>query len=55
MNLDKLEEIAGDQLRTFRGRELGIPREIDFDKYLRTKQITVISGVRRSGKSTLLA
>ncbi len=34
---------------------MGISRDIKYNKYLKTKQICVISGIRRSGKSTLLA
>lgn len=55
MPLAKLEEVAADQLKYFKGKEIGTQREIRFEKYLETKQITVISGIRRSGKSTLLA
>jgi len=55
MNLTKLEDIVADQLKNFQKRDIGIIRNIDFNKYLKTKQITVISGIRRSGKSTLLA
>lgn len=52
--LSLLEEIVADQLRNFRQRELGVSRDVDFKKYFTSKQIVVISGVRRSGKSTLL-
>jgi len=55
MNLSKLEEVAADQLNNFKNKDIGITRDIDFKKYLKTKQITVISGIRRCGKSTLLA
>lgn len=55
INMRLLEEVVLDQLEYFRNRETGIPREIDFDKLLKTMQITVISGIRRSGKSTLLS
>lgn len=50
-----LETIAADQAEMFAKKPLGVPRLIDFDKYVATKHIVVISGVRRSGKSTLLA
>lgn len=50
----KLEDIIADQLKSFKEKEQGVLRDIDFDKYINTKQITVISGIRRSGKSTLL-
>ena len=55
MNLIKLEEVVADQLRNFQKKDIGIIRDINFNKYLKTKQITVISGIRRSGKSVLLA
>lgn len=55
INKDKLEKVVNDQLSAFKKKDSGITREIDFDKQLKTKQITVISGIRRSGKSTLLA
>lgn len=49
-----LEDVAIDQFDGFSKKESGIERDIDFDEYLKTKQIVVISGIRRSGKSTLL-
>ena len=54
MPIEKLEEIIADQLKMFKGKDLGVLRDIDFAKYIKTRQITVISGIRRSGKSTLL-
>lgn len=50
----RLERIIQDQAKTFKEKETGVTREIDFKKYLKTEQIIVISGIRRSGKSTLL-
>ncbi len=50
-----LSEIIEDQLGKFKDRDIGISRDIEFDKYIKTQQITIISGIRRSGKSTLLA
>lgn len=55
MNTEKLEEIIEDQLEIFNKKDTGVAREIDYKKYLKSKQITVIAGVRRVGKSTLLA
>ena len=55
INLSKLEEIAADQFNNFKNKNTGVIRDIDFKKYLKTKQITVISGIRRCGKSILLA
>ncbi|MFC1613562.1 ATP-binding protein [Patescibacteria group bacterium] len=54
-NLPQLEEIAIEQLKNFKKKDSGVTRDIKFDKYLNTKQITVISGIRRCGKSTLLS
>ncbi|MFH1233278.1 MAG: ATP-binding protein [Patescibacteria group bacterium] len=54
MEQDFLEKIIQDQAKTFKEKDFGTAREIDFKKYLKTEQITVISGIRRSGKSTLL-
>lgn len=55
INMSLLEEVVNDQLEYFRKKDTGTARRIDFDKYLKTRQITVISGIRRSGKSTLLS
>lgn len=49
-----LENIIIDQAETFKSKKLGTLRDVDFKQYLKTKQITVISGIRRSGKSVLL-
>lgn len=54
MELTLLEQIVADQKKNFEVKDPGLARELDFSKYLKTKQITAISGVRRSGKSTLL-
>jgi hypothetical protein len=53
--LELLEEVIADQAKMFLNKDVGILRDVDFEKYLKTDQITVISGIRRSGKSTLLA
>ncbi len=50
-----LDAVVADQADAFARKSSGVPRILDFDKYIATKQIVVISGVRRSGKSTLLA
>ena len=55
MNLSKLEAVAADQLNNFKSKDIGVIRNVDSEKHLKTKQITVISGIRRCGKSTLLA
>lgn len=55
MDITKLEGVIRDQAVTFQKKSRGIPRAIDFKKHLSTHQITVVTGIRRSGKSTLLA
>ena len=50
----QLEELVVSQKESFLARDTGIPREVDIQRYCRTGQIVVISGIRRSGKSTLL-
>ncbi|HRY60141.1 MAG TPA: ATP-binding protein [Patescibacteria group bacterium] len=55
MALDKkiIEQVVLDQRKTFEKRFDYIPREVP-KSFLENKKISVISGVRRSGKSTLL-
>ncbi|MDD3292733.1 MAG: ATP-binding protein [Candidatus Pacebacteria bacterium] len=53
-NILKLEEIVNDQLKNLMSKDSGMERLIDFDKYINSKQIVILSGIRRSGKSTLL-
>ncbi|MFA5962115.1 MAG: ATP-binding protein [Parcubacteria group bacterium] len=54
LDLGFLGRVISDQAETFREKKPGTLRDVDFEKYLKTKQITVISGIRRAGKSTLL-
>ena len=54
MTASQLEELVLSQKESFLSRDPGIPREVDASRYQRTGQIVVISGIRRSGKSTLL-
>lgn len=54
LNDTLLTEVIEDQLKLFENKDNGIPRDIAYDKYFKTEQICVISGIRRSGKSTLL-
>jgi len=49
-----LEELLLDQKDSFISRAPGVSREINLERYHVTGQIVVISGVRRSGKSTLM-
>ena len=54
INSSVLEKIILDQSQIFKEKDLGVKRDVDFERYLTTRHITVISGIRRSGKSTLL-
>lgn len=54
ININILAEVIEDQLDRFKNKDTGISRDILYDKYIKTEQISVISGIRRSGKSTLL-
>ena len=53
-NLVLLEEIIIDQLKRIKRKEKLILRDIDYKKYKNNKQIVVISGIRRCGKSSLM-
>lgn len=55
MDKDQLKRIVLDQKAYFKNRNNLIYRDINYDLYIRTSQIVVISGVRRCGKSCLLA
>lgn len=50
----RLEELLLDQKETFLSRSPGISRRVDFNRYCANEQVVVISGIRRSGKSTLM-
>lgn len=50
-----ISEVIEDQLNKFKNKDIGLSRDVEFEKYIKTIQITVVSGIRRSGKSTLLA
>ncbi|MCL1932961.1 MAG: ATP-binding protein [Candidatus Azobacteroides sp.] len=54
MDLSALETVVFDQKELFAKEDTSVPRAIDYDNYIGTEQIVVISGIRRSGKSTLL-
>lgn len=50
-----LELVIADQASLFAQKPMGIPRIVNFERYLANNHIVVITGVRRSGKSTLLS
>lgn len=54
MEQSQIEDVVNDQINYFLKKDSGFERDIDFKEHLKSKQITVISGVRRCGKSTLL-
>lgn len=54
MEQSKLQEIILDQYNVFQKKDSGLERLIDNKNYIKSARIIVISGVRRSGKSTLL-
>lgn len=49
-----LSEVAENQQARFFSRDLGVPREIDVSAISETGFATIVTGVRRCGKSTLL-
>ena len=55
MDKDQLKRIVLDQKNYFKSRNNLIYRDINYELYIRTSQIVVISGVRRCGKSCLLS
>lgn len=54
MNKDRLREIILDQKEVFNNKKDLIKRDIELEKYIKTQQVVVISGIRRCGKSSLL-
>jgi len=54
MTIEQLKEIYLDQKSAFNKKQGLIDRDIDLSTYLNTSQVVVITGVRRSGKSSLL-
>ena len=49
-----LEEVVLSQKERFAACDAGVPRQVDLPRYMAHEQIVIVSGVRRSGKSTLL-
>ena len=54
MNKDRLKEIMLDQKDAFNNTKHLIRRNIPLEKYIKTSQVVIISGIRRCGKSSLL-
>jgi len=54
MNKDRIKEILFDQKEVFESKKNLIFRDMKLDNYIASKQIIVITGVRRCGKSSLL-
>lgn len=54
LSKERLKEIYLDQRSMFNRRKDLIMRDVDLIPYLRTQQVVIISGIRRSGKSALL-
>lgn len=54
MSENSLWQIYLDQKQVFEAKRNLIDRDVEIENFLSTKQIVVISGVRRSGKSSLL-
>lgn len=54
MEIGELGMVVAEQAAYFALKDKGVLRDVDFNKYLATSNITVISGPRRAGKSTLL-
>jgi predicted AAA+ superfamily ATPase len=53
MKKERLEEVVLDQYENLRNKNIGFERNVDSGKMINTTLITVISGVRRCGKTTL--
>jgi len=54
MEKSRLKEIMLDQKESFNRRSALTERDIDLRKAISTRQIVIVSGIRRCGKSTLL-
>lgn len=54
MNKDRLHEIMTDQREVFNLQKDLIDRDVDLNRYIKTGQVVIISGIRRCGKSSLL-
>lgn len=54
MDKDRLKEIMFDQKDVFNSKKHLIDRDIGLEKHIASRQIVIISGIRRCGKSSLL-
>ncbi|MEM4248114.1 MAG: ATP-binding protein [Candidatus Nanoarchaeia archaeon] len=54
LNLKTIQEIVAEQAELFKAKDCGIPRHCSIENNLASPLVTVITGVRRCGKSTLL-
>ena len=54
MNKERLKEILFDQKEVFSQQKHLIERDIDYNRYISTRQVVMVSGIRRCGKSSLL-
>jgi predicted AAA+ superfamily ATPase len=54
MQKDRLKEIMLDQKEVFNHQKHLIDRDIDYERYILTGQVVIVSGIRRCGKSSLL-
>ena len=54
MQKERLKEIMIDQKEVFSQQKHLIERDVDYERYVQTKQVVIISGIRRCGKSSLL-
>jgi len=54
MNKERLKEILLDQKAVFNQPKNLIHRDVELNKYIKTGQVVIISGIRRCGKSSLL-
>jgi len=53
MKKERLEEVVLDQYENLKNKKTGFDRNVDSNKLITTTLITVISGIRRCGKTTL--
>ena len=54
MDKDRLKEIMFDQKDVFNSKKHLISRDIGLEKYISSRQVVIVSGIRRCGKSSLL-